>query len=150
MHKYRLVFLAAAIAVAVALVYASRAADINASVSLSYSKSNATVQASESISVNTSTTYFQDSVVSVGTNDEAIALGDVATVGYVMVRNMTATSTNATPILKIGADGTNYWLKLKAGEVALFRWAESAIHAVTDTNGSTTSSINAQFRIFSD
>lgn len=67
-------------------------------------------------------------VKAVTTSDTVLPLGDVGTVGYLMIRNLDATN-----FVTLGTDGTNYGLKLKAGEFMLVRWNAAAIHAKADT-----------------
>lgn len=97
--------------------------------SISFSKSSA------SLSKVFSNTYFTVSgtagisnVISVGTGDESLALGDISTIGWVFFRNLDATN-----YISIGSDGTLYPIKLKAGEFALMRWNAAAIHAKANT-----------------
>lgn len=67
-------------------------------------------------------------IISVGTSDESLALGDISTIGWVYFRNLDATN-----FISIGSDGTLYPIKLKAGEFALMRWNAAAIHVKANT-----------------
>lgn len=67
-------------------------------------------------------------VISVGTSDESLALGDISTIGWVYFKNLDGTN-----YISIGSDGTLYPIKLKAGEFALMRWNAAAIHAKANT-----------------
>lgn len=80
-------------------------------------------------------TYFDVSgtagvqnVISVGTSDESLALGDISTIGWIYLKNMDATN-----YISVGSDGTLYPIKLKAGEFFLGRWNAAAIHAKANT-----------------
>lgn len=70
-----------------------------------------------SLSVTVSGTTIMDSVQDVGTSEEAILLGDVATGGYWFVQNMDATNF----ITLRSATGVTGLIKLLAGEWAIFR-----------------------------
>ncbi len=65
---------------------------------------------------------------SIGTGDETLSLGDVATIGYVFLKN-----TDASNFITIGPDGSSYPIELRAGEFAVMRWNAAAIHAKADT-----------------
>lgn len=68
-------------------------------------------------------------VVSIGTSDEELSLGDIGTIGYCWFKNLDATN-----YLTIGPDGASYPIKLKAGETAgPLRWNGAAIHALANT-----------------
>ncbi len=73
-------------------------------------------------------THAIGSFQSIGTGDETLGLGDVATIGYVFLKN-----TNDTNFITIGPDGSSYPIKLKPGEFAVTRWNAAAIHAKADT-----------------
>lgn len=80
-------------------------------------------------------TYFDVSgaagianVIAVGTSDETLALGDVATNGWLYMKNLDATN-----YITAGADGTLYNIKMKAGEPFLGRWNGAAIHVKANT-----------------
>lgn len=65
----------------------------------------------------------------IGTSEEAIALGDVATPGYILVYN--SDSTNFVSI-RSGTGAANL-VKIPAGGVALFDCEASAPYAIADT-----------------
>lgn len=67
-------------------------------------------------------------IISVGTGDESLALGDISTIGWVYARNLDATN-----YILLSADGTLYNIKMKAGEFFLGRWNGAAIHAKANT-----------------
>lgn len=71
--------------------------------------------------------YIQNTAA-IGTTDETLALGDVATIGWVYAKN-----TDATNFILLSADGTLYNIKLKPGEFFLGRWNGAAIHAKANT-----------------
>ncbi len=72
--------------------------------------------------------FYIRNFISVGTGDESLALGDVATPGWLFVWNHDATN-----YITMGSDGSVYPIKLKAGEWGLFRWNGAAIHAKANT-----------------
>lgn len=68
-------------------------------------------------------------VQAIGTSAEAIDIGDITTCGYCWLRNLDPTNFVT---IRMGASGADV-IKLKAGEVALFRLAASTPHAIADT-----------------
>lgn len=66
----------------------------------------------------------------IGTSEEAIAIGDVTAGGWIMIINKDAT--NYIKVHKTG-DVANYIIRLNAGEFALFR-AAVAPYATADTS----------------
>lgn len=72
--------------------------------------------------------YALRNFASIGTTDETLALGDVATNGWLFLWNHDATN-----YITVGADGSSYPIKLLAGEWALFRFNGAAIHAKANT-----------------
>jgi hypothetical protein len=71
---------------------------------------------------------FAGGVVSVGTSKESLALGDVSTPGWVLIKNL-----DDEHFVAVGADADSPFLKLKAGEFALFRMAGATLSAKADT-----------------
>jgi hypothetical protein len=70
-------------------------------------------------------------VQTIGTSYEAITLGDVSTEGYCYLRNLDSTN-----FVDVGTDGGAAlvpFLRLKAGECAVFRISTNAIYALADT-----------------
>jgi len=61
--------------------------------------------------------------VNIGTSEETVSFGDITTPGYVFIRNLDDTN-----YVTLGPDSTGMVaaIKLKAGEVALFRTDDSA------------------------
>jgi hypothetical protein len=68
-------------------------------------------------------------IQNIGTSEEAIVVGDVGTAGYFMAKNLD--DTNYVTI-RAGA-GVADLVKLKAGEVCLFRLAMNGPYAIADT-----------------
>lgn len=100
--------------------------EISIGISMSFSKGGASVQRSESISVDVAGDTFTHAVQEIGTSEEALTEADVGTPGYVFIKNLDDTN-----FVEVGIAG-QYCIKLKAGEVALFR-ADAAIFAKADT-----------------
>ena len=84
-----------------------------------------------SLSVTVTGNQIMDNVQSIGTSEEAILLGDVATGGYWFVQNMDGTNFVE---LRSGTGATDF-IKLLAGEWAIFRTSAdaSAPYAIADT-----------------
>jgi hypothetical protein len=66
---------------------------------------------------------MHDQVV-LSTGDLTLSKGNIATIGYVFMRNLDITNT-----ILVGPDGTTFQIALRAGEYGLFRWNAAAIHA---------------------
>lgn len=102
---------------------------------LSIQAALAFIKAGASANKNFPSTYFDVSgaayianAIAVGTSDEALALGDVSTIGWVYMRNLDATN-----YISVGSDGTLYPIKMKPGEPALIRWNAAAVHVKANT-----------------
>lgn len=65
----------------------------------------------------------------IGTSEEAISLGDVATPGYILIYNLDATNFVS---VRSGTGAANL-VKIPAGGMALFNCAASAPYAIADT-----------------
>jgi hypothetical protein len=109
-----------------------------------YRKGNVIVQSlTTSKQVTVTGNVLVEAVQSVGTSEETLALGEVATnlAGYAWFYN-----TDATNYVEIGNATGAYQIKLKAGEMALLRldaWA--GIYARANT-----AAVLLQYRLFSD
>ena len=94
---------------------------------LEYSKSGVKQNKHDSTYADVSGDSFTHVVQEVGTSDELIVIGsDVATWGYVYLKNLDSTN-----YVEVGLTGS-YSIKLKPGEVALFR-AAAALYAQANT-----------------
>jgi hypothetical protein len=120
------------------------ASELSVTVATSYTKGNVSVP---SLSIRKDVTVtgnvLVDAVQSIGTSEETLALGEVATnlAGHLFIYN-----TDSTNYVEIGNATGAYQIKLKAGEVALLRldaWA--AIYAKANT-----AAVLLQYRLFSD
>ena len=74
-------------------------------------------------------TIISDFLQTIGTSVEAVSLGDIATLGYVLAQNKDATNYVT---ISTDAGGANPVVRLRAGELALFR-ANAAIYAQANT-----------------
>jgi len=81
------------------------------------------------LTIDMSGTEYIYNVQIVGTSAEAIQLGDVTTSGYMFVKNLDATNFVE---IRDGSGGADV-VKLKAGEVALFRLTTTTPYAIADT-----------------
>ncbi len=94
---------------------------------LEYSKSGVKQNKHDSAYVDVSGDSFTHVVQEVGTSNELIVIGsDVATWGYVYLKNLDSTN-----YVEVGLT-SSYSIKLKAGEVAMFR-AAAALYARANT-----------------
>lgn len=83
------------------------------------------------LTIDVSGAQVMDNVQNIGTSEEAILLGDVASGGYWFVQNLDATNFVE---LRSGTGATDF-IKLLAGEWAIFRTSgdASAPYAIADT-----------------
>lgn len=103
--------------------------ELTINVNLSLSKGNLRESvAPGALTYTVSGTKIVRAVQSIGTTDEALGLGEISSLGYLYIRN-----NDTTNYVEVGVDGTNYVVKLKAGEVALFRVDGAAVHAKANT-----------------
>ena len=67
----------------------------------------------------------------IGTSEEALNLGNIATLGYIYIKNLDETNFVQ---LRTATSGT-YFCKLKPGEIAVFRFGSgvTAPYAIADT-----------------
>jgi hypothetical protein len=80
--------------------------------------------------VDVSGTEVSDSIQSIGTSAEAMVATDIGTQGYVLLQNLD--TTNFVTISTDSAAHANPCVKLKAGEIAVFR-ANGALYLKADT-----------------
>ena len=103
--------------------------EISTSTNFSFQKnSNPPVNWTASKSITVAGSYFVSGIQNVGTGDETVALGDVGTVGHVLLKNLDGTN-----FILAGSDGSVYPIKLKAGEEMKTRWNGAAVHLKADT-----------------
>jgi len=76
----------------------------------------------------------------IGTTEEALDIPtDIGTAGYILIKNLDSTN-----FVEVGLTAS-YTIKLKAGEVALFRADSNSLYAKADT-----ANVNVQLYIFED
>lgn len=102
--------------------------ELTLSVSAGFAKSSILFNKSFAGSVTVSGSYPISTAQNIGTSDETLDLGAVATPGYIVLKNRDATN-----YITLGEDGTSYPVKLKASEFAILRWNGAAIHAKANT-----------------
>jgi len=108
--------------------------------SLTYTKGSVTLSQNPDIQIDVSGVPRQAAVVSVGTSEEAVAMGDVVTPGVILVKNLDATN-----FVQLGATTGVYTIRVKAGEVFPFRLDGTTLFAIADT-----AACDCEFIIFSD
>lgn len=106
--------------------------EISFGANLNCTISGLTVSGTGSKTVTIAGTEFRGSVQSVGTSAEAIELDDIATPGYLFLKNNDSTnfiliSLNATP------DASNSFAKLLPGEFLFIPTRQTTIYAKADT-----------------
>ena len=96
---------------------------------LSFTKGGASVTRAVNITVDVTGDACTNGVQSVGASEEELAQGaEVGTPGYVIVKNLDDTN-----YVEIGSTTGVYDIKLKAGEVALWRHNSATIFAKANT-----------------
>lgn len=95
---------------------------------LTFSKGGASLSKVERITMDVTGTLYETKVLNIGTSNEAIAKGDMTTVGYVLLKNLDGTN-----FVLAGDDGTNYPVKLLAGDACLFRLNGTTLNLKADT-----------------
>lgn len=104
--------------------------ELTVSCSVRFSKSGREAdKAYGGIQIDVTGTRVISNTQTVGTSEEALVIGDVGTAGYIIVKNLD--STNYVTIR--GASAAVDCVKLKSGEVALFRLASSTPYAIANT-----------------
>ena len=108
------------------------AGELSLSVKFDYAKGDIAQRVDLTDSVTVTSTSFLHHIQNVGTSEEAVNLGDVAAGGYALFRNLDATNY----ISLSDATGTGLFIRMLAGEFALFRLddAATAPFAVADTS----------------
>jgi hypothetical protein len=109
--------------------------EISASAQLSATKNGVTLNNSVGLTVQASKDMAGDQMTQnvqiVGTSAEALDVGDVSTIGYVLLKNLD--TTNFVQIALDSGVSTQIFAKLRAGDVALFPAATATIYAKADT-----------------
>lgn len=106
--------------------------EISAAITLSASKGGATVAATGSKTADMAGDQMIDNVQIIGTASEAIALGDVATPGYILFKNLDATNFVSISVLATAVAATSF-TKLLPGDIALIKAVGTQITAIADT-----------------
>lgn len=98
-------------------------------VSLDFSKGGAKADRAESIRVDVTGDAFTHEVQAVGTSEEELAQGaDLGTPGYIFIKNLDDTN-----YVEVGSTTGVYDIKLKAGEIAVYRHNGTTIYAKANT-----------------
>lgn len=119
--------------------------EITRTASLQFAKGNvAAVAFSEaSKNSNVSGTRYHRTVQQIGTSEEALGLGELASLGYCMIKNLDATNYVE---IKTATSGTAF-LKLKPGECALFRFGSGVTAPFAQAN---TAAVSIEIMIVED
>jgi len=110
--------------------------EITASAQLSASKNGVTLNNSVSLTVQASKDMAGDQMTQnvqiIGTSAEALDVGDVSTIGYVLIKNLD--STNFVELALDSGVSTQKFAKLRAGDFAVFPASTATIYAKADTS----------------
>ena len=105
--------------------------EITISASLDFSKGGIGSSLSDtSLQFDVTGTDYHQGTMQVGTSAETLNLGDITTPGYCYMKNYDATNY----VEVIGVNTETATIKLKAGEVALFRFASAAPEVQANTS----------------
>jgi hypothetical protein len=102
--------------------------EITLQVTLAVSKGLLAAQRSIDGAITMTGAAMMHGVQTIGTAKENLALGDVGTPGMALLMNLDATN-----FVEVGADADSPFLKLKAGECALFRLAAGPVSCKANT-----------------
>lgn len=109
--------------------------EISISISAGFSKSSRAADTSDmgllGLTFTMTGTDFVKGTQNIGTTAELLGKGDITTPGFLIVKNLDAT--NYIEFEKATFSTTAGTVKLKAGEVALFRVASTTIYACANT-----------------
>jgi hypothetical protein len=96
---------------------------------MSFEKGGAKVKRAEHIEVDITGDAFTHEVQGIGTSEEELAQGaDLGTPGYVFIKNLDATN-----YVEVGSTTGVYDIKLKAGEIAVYRHNSATLYAKANT-----------------
>lgn len=103
--------------------------EISYSGKLTFSSSGQVTSVENSVSVTPAEVETISGIQAAGTVDEAMVLGDLAAPGWVFLKNL-----NDTNYVEVGANGSDYEIKLLAGASAgPMLWNAAAIHLKANT-----------------
>ena len=115
--------------------------ELKINLSVSFSKGGANFTKQKSINIDVSGDSYTSAVQNIGTTEEALTLvPDLTTPGYVILINLDSTN-----YVEVGSTTGVYDLKLKPGELALYRHNSSTIYAKANT-----SAINLEYIVVED
>lgn len=114
--------------------------DISIHAGINVSKGGAEVNKNEVISVGMSGSFIDSGVLSAGTTEETIPVQDTTTYGYVLLKNLDSDSN-----VVAGTSSGSLGIKMKPGEVALFRCASDAVYVK-----GVSSNCNVEYTILED
>ncbi len=103
--------------------------ELSLTVGLVYDKNGVAFSKSEGIQVTVDGDSFVEGNLSIGTSEEELTqLADLGTPGYVLLKNLDATN-----YIEVGSTTGVYDIKLKAGEIALYRHNSATLYAKANT-----------------
>lgn len=103
--------------------------ELSLSASLAFNKGGASVSRSEGIQVTVTGDAFSHEVQSIGTTEEQLAQGaDLDVPGYMFIKNLDTTN-----YVEVGSTTGVYDIKMKAGEIALYRHNSVTVYAKANT-----------------
>lgn len=104
--------------------------ELRLTISLAFSKGGASVTKVKNLSLDVTGDAFTNGVQQIGTSEESISISaDIGTPGYVLLCNLDSSN-----YVEFGSTTGVYDIKLKAGEVALYRHNSGTIYAKANTS----------------
>ena len=106
------------------------AGELAISARIIFNKSDATARRSKGITVDVTGDSFTHETQSIGTSEETLGQGaDLGTPGYIFITNLDGTN-----YVEIGSTTGVYDIRLRAGEIALYRHNSATIYALANTS----------------
>jgi hypothetical protein len=121
----------AALVLAALPVLVFAAGELQLSTSFIYTKSPASIQNVLNLSIDVAGTAVASGIISVGTTNVAVNMGDVTGNRYVVLQNLT---TNSWSTLTYGGSTNEYPSRVNGNQVAIFRMNGTALHLLSVTN----------------
>lgn len=120
--------------------------ELNLQVSLNFTKNGATIQRQLNAAFNVAGTAALQAIQNIGTSDETLALGDVATLGFLLLHNLGAfvlvTTPAAPTVTPVGTTGAATWTYKIVAKQADGSYSEASAGGSTSTGNATLTSGN--------
>jgi len=102
--------------------------EIGIAAQLNFNKYGVSVMRSLNGIFNVTGTRYSAKVLDIGTVAELVAMDDMTTVGFVLIKNIDATN-----FISVGDDGVNFPIKILPEEFCMFRLSGNTLYLMADT-----------------